>query len=159
MKVSLGTILSEVKKRSIRKRRMVSLITALSLLISSGVVWELRSIGITMVNDVGCGIEEHIHDESCYSQGLICEAEESADSDETVHIHDAGCYEEYLSCEQEEHTHTAECYDDEEEYYLLNRLFDDEAEDIPVFEINQDYSEGEYSDDFEDYDNPCRYVL
>jgi len=150
MKVSLGTIVNKFKRRSIRRRRMISLVTALSMFIASGVVWELRSVGITMVNDVGCGIEEHVHDESCYSHEFICGETETSDSDGNGHVHGIECFSDRFICDKPEHEHTLECFDDEllKEKYIENNYNQDQTVEIPDAEI-VDNSENIVSDDYE----------
>ena len=72
---------------------------------------------ITMEQETICGLEEHIHDESCWSTEpqasarLICTEEQLG-----LHRHDAGCYDEngLLVCGQADfvlHTHDESCYD------------------------------------------------
>ena len=134
MKVSLGSVIHEIKKRSVQRRRFISILTVLSLLISSGVVWQLRSVGITLANDVCCGIEEHEHAESCFESELVCgidETTETSDSDETAHVHTDECYEERLICDIPEHIHTVECCDNE-----LAVPVQKQPEEVPVVELD-----------------------
>lgn len=134
MKVSLGSVIYEIKKRSVQRRRFISILTVLSLLISSGVVWQLRSVGITLANDVCCGIEEHEHAESCFESELVCgidETTETSDSDETAHVHTDECYEERLICNIPEHIHTVECCDNE-----LAVPVQKQPEEVPVVELD-----------------------
>ena len=42
-----------------RWRRMVSILTALSLIVALVTVWNLRMTGITIANKASCGCEEH----------------------------------------------------------------------------------------------------
>ena len=68
-----------------------------------------------------CGLEEHIHSDSCYEEeppaagggGAAGETETICGLPE--HIHDDACYDETgtLVCGFEEHTHSDECYTDE----------------------------------------------
>ena len=66
---------------------------------------------ITMTEPTYCGIEEHIHDESCYAAELICE---SSQSEVEQHVHSDECYQvdHKLMCELEEiegHIHSELC--------------------------------------------------
>lgn len=72
---------------------------------------------ITIGEDPVCGLEEHVHSDSCYTQqpviGLGCPADSSV---LTVHSHDALCLDDQgvLRCglpEVLEHTHGEDCYD------------------------------------------------
>ena len=65
----------------------------LSLLIILGVFWGLKLTGITMAGEAFCGLEEHIHDDSCIPRELICELEEIQ-----PHVHDDSCLERVLIC-------------------------------------------------------------
>ena len=60
---------------------------------------------ITLEINAGCGIEAHQHDDSCWTEVLICEKEESEG-----HHHDASCYEKVLTCGKEYHVHSSACY-------------------------------------------------
>jgi uncharacterized repeat protein (TIGR01451 family) len=70
-----------------------------------------------------CGKEEHIHDESGYTNILTCTKAEHTHTDACYnmvrgslkctipeHTHDGCCYTKTLICQQEEHTHSCECY-------------------------------------------------
>ena len=75
---------------------------------------------ITLTKNPVCGLEEHIHDDSCYqvnySRVLECPYEALAQGETiVVHHHDENCYDEggNLICtlpEVNAHQHTAECY-------------------------------------------------
>ena len=51
-----------------------------------------------------CGMEEHVHTESCYENVLVCGQEEGED-----HVHANECYEKQLVCDKVEHAHTDAC--------------------------------------------------
>lgn len=127
MRDTITSYIRKYKKDRKRQRRTVSLLCALSLLVSSAVFWQLRLVGITLSNDACCGKEEHIHSELCTpTQALICGF---ADSEEAVpqqpecqiseHVHTDVCYEEVaaLICtaaeEDPDHVHTDVCYETE----------------------------------------------
>ena len=54
-----------------------------------------------------CTLKEHTHTDKCYKEEktLTCGLEESKG-----HHHNASCYEKVLTCGMEAHTHSAECY-------------------------------------------------
>lgn len=120
-----------IHKNSLKRRRMFSLLLVLSLFVSTGVLWSLRDIGITIVNDAMCGFDEHTHTEDCYGNVLVCGLEEDEE-----HTHTEECYETALICGHEEHIHLAACYTDEE----LPREQEEEPEGI-VYINSDEYSE------------------
>ncbi len=96
------------------RRRVISILAVLALIVSCGVFWELHSDGVAMANETFCGMEEHQHSEDCYETVLVCGKEESEGT--TGHVHDESCYEDIptLVCnleESEDHTHTDACYE------------------------------------------------
>ena len=58
-----------------------------------------------------CELPEHVHDDSCYKEvkTLTCGQEESEG-----HHHTDACYEKVLVCDKEVHTHSANCYKNNE---------------------------------------------
>lgn len=86
MKKYYDKIFEMLKKNNIRRRRIMAIVLVLSLFTSSGVVWVLRDIGITMVNEAVCGIEEHSHSDSCFDENgtMVCKVPE--------HIHTVECF-------------------------------------------------------------------
>ena len=68
-----------------RWRCAVVILTALSLIVALGTVWNLRMTGVTIANAATCGYVEHQHTEECLrDDALICGYEE--------HIHSVSCY-------------------------------------------------------------------
>ena len=86
---------------------------------------------ITLEREAMCGMEAHQHDDSCYSEELICEIPESdghhhtdecysvtreqiCELEEHVHSEENGCYDENgnLICEIQEHQHDDSCYEE-----------------------------------------------
>ncbi len=77
--------------------------------------------------EIICGMEEHVHDDSCLGQVLVCTQEghehtvECVDRDGNVicgkeeHVHDGNCQdaEGNIICGQEEHRHIIVCYDED----------------------------------------------
>ncbi len=100
-----------------QRKKLTSILLVLSMMVSAGVVWSLRGEGISMTGQPQCGIEEHVHDESCYEKDLICTKQESEDNG---HVHDDSCYEDQktLICDKEEgidengeeHIHDESCW-------------------------------------------------
>ena len=72
-----------IHKNSLKRRRMISLLLVLSMLVSSGVLWGLHDTGITMVNEEQCGVPEHTHTDECYADVLICGLEENEEHTHT----------------------------------------------------------------------------
>ena len=111
MKKLLAKIRKILHDRRTRRflTRFVSGVAALIVFVTT---YALVLPAITMEKEANCGIEAHQHDDSCYTEELICDIPES-----DGHHHDESCYSttSALICETEEHEHSAEngCYDDE----------------------------------------------
>lgn len=88
--------------------RIISVTAAIVVFVTT---YALVLPAITMEADAQCGIPAHQHDDSCYSEELICGKVESPG-----HHHDESCYDvsTVLVCETEEHAHSVEngCYDE-----------------------------------------------
>lgn len=144
MKSYIDVFYEILHKNSVKRRRMISLMLVLSLFVSTGVLWELRDIGITMVNEPICGMEEHTHTEECYEDVLVCGLEENEE-----HTHTPECFQSSLICGKEEHIHTASCYTDEE-------LPQYEPDDYDSNVVMLDTSEGESEEEnFDTEDVPA----
>ena len=133
MKALLEKIRKILRDRRTRKflTRLVSGVAAVVVFITT---YALVLPAITMESQAACGIEAHQHDDSCYTEELICGQEESEGHHHTEdcytvtkdlvcsleeHQHSAenGCYDEdgNLICQLEEHTHTDSCYEEHRE--------------------------------------------
>ena len=65
--------LLQLKNEKRRWRRAAAILAVLSLLVATGVSWNLRMTGITIANGATCGQEEHQHTEECpLEKVLIC---------------------------------------------------------------------------------------
>ena len=79
----------------------------LSLIIVLIVFWCLKLTGITMADEAFCGKDEHIHDDTCRVNELICLLEETEG-----HCHEEACILQELRCEHAEvppHFHDEMC--------------------------------------------------
>ncbi len=133
----MKALLDKIRK-ILRDRRTRILLTRLVSGVAAVVVfittYALVLPAITMESQAACGIEAHQHDDSCYTEELICGQEESEGHHHTEdcytvtkdlvcsleeHQHSAenGCYDEdgNLICKLEEHTHTDSCYEEHRE--------------------------------------------
>lgn len=128
-------------KNSVKRRRMFSLLLVLSLFTTSGVVWLLRGIGITMTDDPVCLLTEHVHSDQCYASELVCGLEENDE-----HSHSDQCYQNVLICDIPEHSHSPQCFSelpiDESDIQA------DEA--IPVVNFSSDESSQDTQDNNDD---------
>ncbi|MBR5316156.1 MAG: hypothetical protein IKU44_05130, partial [Firmicutes bacterium] len=80
----------------------------LMMIIAFCTVYTLILPAITMQEDIWCGKEVHLHEETCYQSNLICTV-----ADETEgHVHIEECYEQVQICTMEEHEHEDICYVD-----------------------------------------------
>ena len=92
-----------------KKRRRV-LVRFLACLVVFCTTYALILPAITLEKQANCGMEEHIHTDSCYTTELTCPLAEGEG-----HTHTEDCYKTTmeLTCpleEREGHTHTEECY-------------------------------------------------
>ena len=124
--------LLQLKTEKRRLRRTAVVLTALSLIVATGVSWNLRMTGVTLANDACCGYEEHQHTDECLVQNIVCDydVEPAAEIDEDMafapyefdpildsnsegeplHIHVDECYQTEYRCGYEEHLHSLACY-------------------------------------------------
>ena len=130
MKKLLEKIRKILRDRRTRRflTRFVSGIAALVVFVTT---YALVLPAITMEKQADCGIEAHQHDDSCYTEELICDLQESdghhhddscyrttssliCAEDEHVHSVENGCYDDdgNLICEKQEHQHNEECYEE-----------------------------------------------
>ena len=133
MKALLRRIRQILKDRRTRRflTRFVSGIAAVVVFVTT---YALVLPAITMESEAACGIEAHQHDDSCYTENLICGQEESeghhhtddcftvtmeleCDLEEHQHSLENGCFDEEgnLVCKVEEHTHSDSCYQEHRE--------------------------------------------
>lgn len=114
--LSLGEYIRQLNNEHSRHRKKTVLTSVLALFVMSFVIWGLRVKGISLTNDTDCGIEEHIHNEECYTNYRICGLDEGDIlEDGTIHVHSQECYEQELICEHSEHVHTIECFNIEDD--------------------------------------------
>ena len=104
MKALLRKIRQILRDRKTRRifTRLVSTVAAIVVFVTT---YALVLPAITMESEAACGIEAHQHDQSCYTDVLVCEIPESPG-----HQHDDSCYQKVLTCGKEVHTHSAACY-------------------------------------------------
>ena len=133
MKALLRKIRQILRDRRTRRflTRFVSGVAAVVVFVTT---YALVLPAITMESEAACGIEAHQHDDSCYSENLICGQEESeghhhtddcytvsrdleCDLEEHQHSSENGCFDEEgnLVCKQKEHTHSDSCYKEHRE--------------------------------------------
>ena len=107
MRTTADTYLSQVNISNTVRSGFRRTQWLLSFMVILGVFWGLKLTGITMAGEAFCGIEEHVHGETCVLQELICEIEETP-----AHVHSEACQAKVLQCEipeQEGHTHGETC--------------------------------------------------
>ena len=115
--------IKQLNKQRSQRRKAISLICVLSLIVAIAVFWQLRFVGITMTDEACCGKTEHTHTEECVAgRVLVCPLEETAvflcgyqeGQEIHVHTHDDNCYKQEIvyTCgleESETHTHNENC--------------------------------------------------
>ncbi|MDO5132503.1 MAG: hypothetical protein Q4D81_05940, partial [Eubacteriales bacterium] len=138
MKKLLSKIKKLTKNRRIRRMltRMVSVLAAVVVFVTT---YALVLPAITMEQEALCGIPAHQHDDSCYESVLVCGLEESEE-----HVHTEMCYEKILTCGLEAHTHSTECYLEENAGFAdTEELTDEFPEEESVYEEYAGSSSGE----------------
>ena len=115
MRDILSDSLKNLKRIRLHKQRRSAIVLVLSAVVSLNVFWGLRQPGLTLAGDAACGIQEHIHNDECYTRTLICELPEDA------HVHTESCYTTRFTEQQEQlklvctqtedpHVHGEACY-------------------------------------------------
>ncbi len=104
MQSTIRLFLKEFWRNRTKRRRMQSVVLAMSFLVAFGVLWQLRITGITMTGEALCGYSQHEHSAQCEGAVLTCALEESQG-----HSHDAVCSPEpELNCQLTPHVHDGE---------------------------------------------------
>ena len=107
MWTSVDNYLAQINNSNSVRSSFRRICLTFSLLVVVGVFWGLKLTGITMAGDAFCGIDEHVHGETCITAELICGQEELPE-----HHHTEDCISKILTCElteQEGHTHSDAC--------------------------------------------------
>ena len=109
------------KYRTRTWKRVVSGLSAVAVFVTT---YALILPALTLEAALACGLEQHTHDDSCYSEirTLICGLEETPVSE--GHTHTDACYESVLTCplpEGEGHVHGESCFDEEGNLTLFGR--------------------------------------
>ncbi|MBQ2580011.1 MAG: hypothetical protein II574_00120, partial [Ruminococcus sp.] len=143
MRVDVPQYVRNIHANRKLRHRIAAFLTAMSMVVSMAVFWQLRGVGTAMDNTHTCELQEHTHTDDCYEKVLIC-----TDSE---HEHTQDCYEDRLVCGLEEHEHSGECVSDDAadvetekdwEKTLPEKLTDDVRENIALVAVSQlGYSE------------------
>ena len=143
MRVDVPQYVRNIHANRKLRHRIAAFLTAMSMVVSMAVFWQLRGVGTAMDNTHTCELQEHTHTDECYEKVLIC-----TDSE---HEHTQDCYEDRLVCGLEEHEHSGECVSDDSadvetekdwEKTLPEKLTDDVRENIALVAVSQlGYSE------------------
>ena len=76
---TLQTQLKQFSKERTRRKKLLYVVSMLSVTVALCVFWKLKITGITMAEDAFCGKEAHTHTEACMEKVLVCGLEESAE--------------------------------------------------------------------------------
>ena len=103
-----------------QNKRRTQMLRCVAVLVVLATISALVMPALTMSNEVECGLAEHIHTESCWSEQLALPEPEltctaGVSGEVVVHTHDEYCWDSQgnLICnlpETEAHIHSAECY-------------------------------------------------
>lgn len=175
MQKLLREYLDELNRKQKRRRKTVIAVVLAAIMLVSGVIWNLTQYGIAMTDEPKCGMEEHTHSDSCYTNVLTCGREESEGHTHTdacyqtvselicgqeeseEHTHDDSCYQTVseLVCGQEEsagHTHTDACYEKQlscgkEEHTHSEACYIDKTADVEDASVwNAQYADTKWKD-------------
>lgn len=120
MEESLVTQVTRYLKSQRRRKIGYQILTCMASVVVFCTVYALILPAITISNELTCGLEQHEHDESCYTMApaaaqpeLICDTTELPGL--ALHTHNQFCYDNdnHLICtltEREAHTHGRSCY-------------------------------------------------
>lgn len=103
-----------IKKHINKTSKMCKMVMCLVAIVIFCISYALILPTIAKDQEAHCGIENHIHEESCYEKQLVCEANNVIEEGEP-HQHTDVCYQSALICKKEEHTHESSCYIDQTE--------------------------------------------
>lgn len=132
-----GDYLNKHRQFRIKHKKLAVLFPLLAIFVAIIIFWWLKIIGITVTGESLCNLEEHIHNDECFTVELVCEngdeqtsgsvlisAEESSAAglmqaesitenvNEETHIHKEECENKVLICFLPEHIHSPECFPD-----------------------------------------------
>ncbi|MBQ1411515.1 MAG: VWA domain-containing protein [Oscillospiraceae bacterium] len=89
------------RRRAIRWKRLLGFLSAVVVSVTT---YALILPAITSSSQTWCGLEEHTHDDSCYTWQLVCTEQDPN------HTHTEACYQKVLSCNKQEHVHEELCH-------------------------------------------------
>ena len=143
MRKNMTAYLQDVLKRHEKMRRASALFVALSVIVSSGVIWSLHGVGITYVNEDDAEAGGHIHTEECYEKTLVCDLGEDDE-----HTHQEECYVNELICSYKKETVSPQMQPADEEGDPSEVVIDvNEADDDPIPTVIPFEDEEEITDD------------
>ena len=107
----------QLKKKQRIRSRLQKVVMVLACVVVFCTTYALILPAITTPTETYCGVEEHVHEDSCYEQisagapALICNLQKL-----NVHVHEPGCWnqEHRLVCGKADyvaHSHDSRCYD------------------------------------------------
>jgi len=99
--INISELTSSQERAKLFRKRIISALPPIALIVILLVFWWLKLVGITMAGEAFCGNPEHVHGESCREAVLVCPLD---------HEHLENCYEDKMICEIKEHVHIATCY-------------------------------------------------
>lgn len=170
------TYLDNHKLYRTRNKKLLVIFPIIAVLVAILVFWWLKLVGITITGDAFCGLDEHIHNEECYTAEYTCgyANEENTEngfssSDESAHTHSEECISQILICNQTEHSHSLECVPDLSadietaadwtSTFANVRITNDISENLVSIAISQKgYSESSRNYKFDEYGNKRGYT-
>ena len=86
MKTDVSAYVKNIHQRRRLHHRVAAFLTALSIMMSATVFWQLRGVGTAMTDTYYCSQQEHSHTDECYEKTLIC-GYDTTDNDQDGHQH------------------------------------------------------------------------
>ena len=127
MKTDVSGYINRIRVRTKRRHRIAAFLTAMSLMVSSAVFWQLRGVGTAMEDEYYCGKQEHTHSDECYETVLVCQqqadssakigdsaadnGESRAENADNSHISSEGAAESTPEKTPDKHEHTEKCFE------------------------------------------------
>ena len=141
----------------LQKKRWQRVIIVLSCIVVFCTTYALIMPALTMTKKPACGLEEHIHDESCYETVVTVG---KLDCKFTPHVHSESCYDESgdLICGYADyviHEHSESCYDESGKLVCTLPEIKEHAHSSSCFEEETSYICALEESEGHEHDNDC----
>ena len=83
MRVDVSQYIRNIRKSRKLRHRVAAFLTAMSMVVSMAVFWQLRGVGTAMEQESTCTKQEHTHTDKCYEMAVVCGQDEQSVREET----------------------------------------------------------------------------